>query len=245
MFRLGYLHNAPLPGTWNAKSKKRSYPEQPAIVIPWFAGERLIGLRYRFLEKHTYTDIDGNERTEKQSALPGSSFAGYLFGGQVIERFPAPDDGGQDVLRLRTLVIAEGEMNAMSIWQVAHDTRLDVLSLGSESQKLTPAMIQYAERYRLVLLWADREQIAKQLMATIPGSIAVTSEMCQGQDANDLLRAGHLGGYLSAWRFHAAKDEQAQVVLFGDLEDGVCPRMGIDSGTRQVMEAIGQKLGKV
>jgi hypothetical protein len=231
LFDLGYRHDAPLPNTWDAEKRAHCHPPQPAIVIPWYHKQELVGLRFRFLQGHTYVDINGTTRTEK--ATSRGVFSGHVFGGQVIKRC-----NGSAPVAERTLVICEGELNAMSIWQVAGHTKVDALSLGSESQKLTPALIAYAQRYRLVLLWADREEIAKQLMAVVPGAMGITSEMCKGQDANDLLQAGHLGGYLSAWRFHAAKSDEDRAALLLDLRSGADTLIGVDEGTRQVMGAI-------
>lgn len=235
LYGLGYRHDAPLPNTWDAQTRAYCHPPQPAIAIPWYRKQELVAIRYRFLTAHTYTGIGEQEpRTEKQTSR--GNFTGHIFGGHVIRRY-----NGQEPPKARTLVIVEGEVNAMSIFQIARDTGVDVLSLGSERQQLAPTVIEHAQRYRLVLLWADREVIARQLMTTVPGAFAVTSELCGGKDANDLLRAGHLGGYLSAWRFHAAKDEAARAALFHDLQKGANTLSGIDAGSRQVIEAIGHE----
>lgn len=67
-FGLGYKADCGLPGTWNAEIRERSYPPQPAILMPWYAGRRLVAIRYRFLEVHTYTDARKSEQTNKQGA---------------------------------------------------------------------------------------------------------------------------------------------------------------------------------
>lgn len=220
-FQLG-IGQAALPGT---EGKQR----QPAIVIPWIVGGAVVAVRYRFLAKHTYTDSEGQGRTEKQTALHGSQFGRHLFGQQGLLKCAEA---------YRMLIICEGEINALSIWRIAHQSGVDVLSLGSESQQLTPAMIAYAKLYRQVMVWADRSDIAKSLMASLPGAFGVSSP--NGQDANDLLQAGQLGGYLSKWRLDlVADDPQGQKALLWNLYDA----QPLDAGGAIVMTAIAQRLG--
>lgn len=226
-FSLGYKADCGLPGTWNAESKERTYPPQPAILMPWYAGGRLVAIRYRFLQSHSYIDAGGKEQTNKQGSLFGSVFEGRLFGGQCLARFCED---------LRTLVICEGEINAMSIYQIASETKVDVLSLGSESQHLTPAMVDYARQFRHIIVWADRPQVAKNLMAALPGAYGVASP--DGQDANDLLQAGHLGGYLTAWRFQLCVCKEERDALYYDLWDAMNIDAGLDAGTVKVMRHI-------
>lgn len=225
-FGLGYALCS-LPGTWNAETKECTYEPQPAILLPWYAGRRLVAVRYRFLEVHTYIDARKNEQTNKQGARFGSEFSGRVFGGQALARVCEEK---------RTLVICEGEINAMSIYQVAGETSVDVLSLGSESQRLTPAMAAYARRFRHVIAWADRPEVAKGLMEDLPGAYGVASP--GGQDANDLLRAGHLGGYLTAWRFQMCQTKEQRDALYFDLWDAAQFGADLDAGTLQVMEHI-------
>lgn len=224
-FGLGYKSDCGLPGTWNKETKERSYEPQPAILLPWYAGRRLVAIRYRFLQSHNYIDAGGEEQSNKQGALYGSVFEGRVFGGQALARICEDR---------RTLIICEGEINAMSIYQIVSETSADVLSLGSESQRLTPAMVDYALRFKHVIAWADRPGVAKNLMAALPGAYGVASP--DGQDANDLLQAGHLGGYLTAWRFQMCKTQAERLVLYYDLWDATNTDAGLDAGTLQVME---------
>lgn len=231
LFGLGYRHDAPLPNTWDASTRAFCHPPQPAIVIPWYHKQKLVALRYRFLTAHTYTDKDGKERTEKQTGR--GSFTGALFGAHAMRLY-----GASAAPEARTLAIVEGELNAMSIFQVARDTGLDVVSLGSESQHLPPEAITYAKRYGRVMVWADRADIAEKLQAAIPGAFAVTSEMCGGKDANDLLQAQHLGGYLTAWRFQTCETPAERAALYNGLCSAANTLSGLDAGSLQVMEAM-------
>lgn len=225
-FGLGYKSDCGLPGTWNAETKQRTYPPRPAILLPWYVGGRLVAIRYRFLQSHSYIDAGGKDQTNKQGALFGSSFGG-LFGGQAMAR--ACEDK-------RTLVLCEGEINAMSIYQIAHETKVDALSIGGESSHLTPAMVTYAQRFKHVIVWADRPDVAKNLMTALPGAYGVASP--GGQDANDLLQAGHLGGYLAAWRFRMCKTKEQKDALYFDLFDATQFGGLTDNGTLQVMRGI-------
>lgn len=178
-FRVGYRADAPIPYTEG--------PERaPAIVLPWLVRGRLVAVRYRFISPFV---------EPKLGAKGGSDFAGRLFGGQA--RVEGDTSG-------RTLIICEGEINAMSIWQESVEAGhpVDVLSMGSESARLSAKAIEAIQGYRLVLLWADRAEVARRLRATVPGAYALRSP--GGRDANDLLRQGLL------WPFVVAMMADAQ-----------------------------------
>ena len=183
LFGLGFCL-ASLPGTWNSEIKQHTMQKQPAICLPWVLGNgKIPAIRYRFLSVQTYTDIDGQERFEKQTAQFTSDFIGHLFGGCALSR---PDN-------VPALVLCEGELNAMSVWQ---DTMgaVDVLSLGSESAHLTKAAIQAILKYERVIVWMDRGGIAKNYMAALPGAVGLKSP--QDNDANDWLQKGGLHEFL-------------------------------------------------
>jgi len=227
-FGLGFGPRVALPGT---EGKQRA----PAIVLPWYRGGRLCAVRYRFLEAQAYTDADGHERSAKQSALYGSDFSGLLYGGQAL--MGCAED-------LRTLVLCEGEINALSLWLMSHESAVDVLSFGSEgqSQNLTEAMVNHAAKYRTVILWADKPEIAKGAMRLLPGAFAISSP--GGQDANDLLKAGLLGGVLSTARLKACSADEAREALLWDLWDGAKGLQGVDGGTASVLKRLADELGK-
>ncbi len=236
LFGLGYRHDTPLPNTWDATTRTHSHPPQPAIAIPWYHKQTLVAIRYRFLQNHFYVDAAGKERRGKDDKgvkqTGRGTTAGHIFGGHAIRRY------GMGAPEARTLIITEGELNAMSLFQIARDTGLDVLSPGSESNKLPQETITYAQRYRRVMVWADRAAIVDQLQAAIPNAFAVTSEMCGGKDANDLLRFGHLGGYLSAWRFQMCETPADRAALYADLQRAANTLTGLDAGSLAVMGAI-------
>ena len=183
--------------------------EQPAIAMPWYRGSRLTAIRWRFLAP---------SGKQKITSRPGSRFGGQLFGGQAMPswvRLPVPPDT-KPCEALCTLVLCEGEINAMSIWQVAYDTRVHVLSLGSESAHLPDGAVKLASRYGRVIIWMDKPELAKRLMAQVPGAFGIASP--GGRDANDLLQAGHLLDLLSDVRRQACRTDEERRVLEWTIE---------------------------
>jgi hypothetical protein len=244
-FKLGYTSGAPLPGT---KGEQRA----PAIVIPWYRDGKVVAMRFRFLQWHEYTDSEGKPRREKQTALTGSSFSGVLYGEQAQVSFteqpkghsnygPTPE-GFVGVENKRTLLICEGEVNSQSIWQVAQDSHLDVLSLGSESASMTPKMIEQANTYARVIIWMDKAERAKAIQELLPHAYLIESP--SGQDANDMLQAGTLGGFLALHRFQAARNRHEQERLLWDLWDAASAWNGVDTDTKRIIAHIAKTLGK-
>lgn len=226
-FRLGF-GDAALPGTQGKQL-------HPAILIPWTTGVagQVVGVRYRFLQTHTYVDKDGKPSVTKQTALSESKFSGHLFGGLGLLRY------GEE---LRTLIICEGELNALSIWQAVHDTGVDVLSTGSEGQQLTPAMVKYAQRFKHVIVWADRAAVADALRTVLPDCDARQSP--NGQDANDLLRAGKLIAFLTRLRAKLCRTDSELEGLMWAMWDKAYDNQGVDSRTAKEIQRIAQRLGK-
>ena len=162
--------------------------------------------------------------------MPDSDFAGCLYGGQGLLGCAEP---------LRTLVLCEGEINALSIWQTCHGWNWDVLSLGSESARLTSAMVDYARRFERVIVWMDKPEVAKQMQAIIGSGAWAMNSLDGERDANDLLQVGHLGGLLATARYEACETNTERGRLLWNLWDSE-----LDPGARQVMEDIANKLGR-
>lgn len=192
-----------LQGTWDGE--KSSYPKQPAIAIPWFNLDgALMAVKYRFVESHTYSDLDGKERTENKTSR--GNLRGNMFGWQAIRGSRSRD----------TLVICEGEMNALSL-SLAGNGSIDVLSAGNESQllHLPQLAIDMAREYVRVIIWADRAKIADSAAACIPSSKRFHSPVIDGYpdgaDANDILRMGKLSALLGVMIERYELDVLAQV----------------------------------
>ncbi len=210
-YGLGYSHAVSVPGI---EGKQKG----AAIAIPWIMKGTLRAIRYRFLEQ---------QGPHKQTAFFGSTFSGNVYGGQFIQR---------SGFERRTLVLIEGEINAMSIWQVAADTRLDVLSIGSESQRISDEMLNAIRRYRMVLLWLDNAKHARAKLEKLPSATAFQSP--GGKDANDLLQAGTLGYAFSNMRLKAAQTVDQRRELLHDLCAGFNSWNGVDAGTLAVLRQL-------
>lgn len=225
------------PGTWQAFGWGFGmHGDRLAIVMPWYRAGKLSAIRYRFITP----GADGQRLVSRA----GSKFGGILYGGQALE--PGAE-------QTRTLVLCEGEINAASIWQAAHESRVDVLSLGSESAKLTEPMIAHAAKYKHVIVWMDKREVALALREKLPArTVAVSSPLRPGQDgqerkwdANDMLRAGRLGAFLSAVRVKACgEDVQAREGLLWDLCEMARQPLGIDPGTGAAALKLAGELGK-
>ncbi len=141
---------------------------RPALVIPWldFDGTTPLGLRFRHL--------DG--RSPKATSLKGSNFRS-LFGLHCLR-------GAE------TLVAAEGELNALSIWQVLEGTA-DVVSIGSQGSRQSIEILRAIVdrlRPRRVAVWLDEEERCLEVGAALRRTTLIKSP--HGMDANDLLREG-------------------------------------------------------
>jgi len=187
-FGIGYTAFQ-LPNTWDGK--RFVYPKQLAISLPWYNHDgALVAVKYRFIEPHTYTDKDGKEQKGKDGNgvrfTSRGQIEGNVFGWQALS--------GAD--KCNVLIICEGEMNALSLWQAGRGA-VDVLSTGSEAttKRLPPVVVELAHRYAHRIVWADQKPIADAAALQI-GAASMASP--GGKDANDLLQAGKLGALLTA-----------------------------------------------
>lgn len=151
----------------------------PAVTLPWRAGAEIRAVQYRFISP-------GLARPERFSQRKGGER--LLYG---LDR-----RAGR-----ATLLLVEGELNAVSLWQVAHE-RADVLSCGSQEGLAQRGALRLlagvVEAYRRVFIWLDdlaRAAAAVPLIAPATG-YALWSE--GGLDANDRLRDGSLADWLAA-----------------------------------------------
>ena len=119
-------------------------------------------------------------------SAPGSRLSGHLAGSHLL--------WAERTAPLRTLLVCEGELNAMSCWQAGHPAGLDVVSLGSEGATLPSWLRTLAGRYGAVMTWLDKpERSAAALDALGAPGLALHSQTPDGKvDANTLLLAGQL-----------------------------------------------------
>jgi DNA primase len=139
---------------------------QPAIALPWFYAGQITAIQYRFLasQAQRYTRF---------------SHAQY-YGETVLYTLPRRDSD--------TLVVVEGELNALSVWQ---ETPYDVVSVGSQSvtSKTKQALQHTVERYERVVVWTDQPQVALDL---ITAWARPASMILSAQDANEWLQRNEL-----------------------------------------------------
>ncbi len=167
---------------WGVGAVMRPHPalgkSMPAIVVPWLEadGETVQAVQFRFVgvtkDQGRFTQLKGGERR--------------LFGLHRLRGKPV-------------LVVCEGELNAVSIWQ--EKPGVDAVSFGPEDNtrgQTLDDLTRLAGDYQHVIVWADKPGIAKELQAAIPGAFGFFSEL-HGEkvDANDWLHRGKLASLLT------------------------------------------------
>ncbi len=217
---MGFDVAVAIPGT---SGKWEDRPKAPAIAIPWHdESGKLVGVRYRFLAE---------QNGRKLTAMTGSVFVGSLFGAHAL--YPS---------KLATLVICEGELNAASIAQVAGNTRVDVLSVGSEGGSIPERMIEQMTLYGVLIAWLDKPEQAIRIASKLPGALARKS--VGGKDANDCLQDGNLGGMIAAARLGLCTNDADRLGLLWDLYGGGMVAPGLDSGTATFVKRLAADLGQ-
>jgi hypothetical protein len=186
-----------LPATWAAWSlgyaavwHPRRKEHLPALILPWKRGHQIKALQYRFIG----ADITHAERFAQKAGGERT-----LFGVDLL--------AGRDAL-----LVCEGEINAISFWQVGRH-RLDVVSFGPQDniEHAAPYLSKLASRYTQVLVWADEPAKALQALQVV-GQRARAARSPRGKDANQLLQEGVLADVLeNVWAkaFNPALDESA------------------------------------
>lgn len=159
---------------------------RPAVVMPWVDGDIATGIKWRFL-----TVPDGGMRYTSKGAYD-RSFALNVFGRHVM-------GGAYD-----TLIVIEGELNAVSCWQAVRAAGLrgvDVVSIGSDSIPDRTALAEVAGDFDHVVAWLDNPQRSRAVRAILPGARVGRSPVGDDGaklDANELLRRGALADFLGA-----------------------------------------------
>jgi len=151
----------------------------PAITLPWFGPDgALQAVQYRYFGP-------GIARHDRFGQKAGGQRS--LFGLQML--------AGRE-----TLIITEGELNAISCWQVAQSWA-DVVSVGSQEgarqARVREALQSVVLPYRWVIVWLDERELALTVAERIApfNGIAVWSE--NGLDANGLLQRNLLAARLA------------------------------------------------
>lgn len=154
----------------------------PAIVLPWINADIVTGVKYRFLsgtQRYTSRKVDDHR------------FPDNVFGRQTFT-------GAYDLL-----VVVEGELNAVSVWQAARGLgwrHLDVISVGAQDGIRARALADVVCDFRRVVLWADDAKVVTSGRQAAPRATMLQSPVIEGTkwDANAQLVAGVLGEFLQA-----------------------------------------------
>lgn len=143
----------------------------PAIIIPWQVEGVVQAIQYRFTQ---------NSQRRFHQKYGGERVA---FGRDLL--------AGRDVL-----LVVEGEMNAVSLWQESRDL-VDVVSFGPESNidKAAPAIRKLSKRYKHVIVWADKRNQSLHALEEIQ-SLGTALQSPGGLDANDLLCRQQLADFI-------------------------------------------------
>jgi len=142
-----------------------------AITIPWFEGDYVSAVQFRFINPV------GKQRYSRFSAK-------RYYGETIIY---------QTVVRgSSTLVVTEGEFNALSVWQ---ETEFDVVSVGSQNSSLKTInrLVELSKGYERIFLWFDDIEASRAVLKCLGRGEIVE----QAEDANALLQKGILKTALS------------------------------------------------
>ncbi len=168
-----YLHKRGIDeATW--RTWQLGYdPAGRAIVLPWLLPDgRLTAIKYRksYKTRSRFWTFDGSQQT--------------LFGTQLLTR------------TAQILVLVEGELNAISLWQACSHLGINVVSFGSESGgRAIKAAVRLSRAFPHVVVWCDKADRARAIRKEIgPHGIAIQSPT--GLDANDLLQSTVLGQFV-------------------------------------------------
>jgi DNA primase len=175
VFVLGYSRTSP---PWDKENKR--WTGGPSITIPYLRhdDDRIMAVRYR--------RIDPSE--DRYINKAGSN--GKLFGLHLVDP-NAP-----------TLVIVEGELNAISIWQESHDLGISVVSTGSQtpSEQTLKAVRWLSEKFQHCIVWCDTPDSALKIRAAVKSHRVkpLQSPKVDDQkvDANDMLQSGVLRAFM-------------------------------------------------
>ena len=151
----------------------------PAITLPWFGADgTLAAVQYRYFGP-------GIARHERFGQKAGGHR--LLFGLPRLSGQPA-------------LIITEGELNAISCWQVAQ-TWADVVSIGSQEGARQAGVLEILKQtalpYRPIIVWLDERERALMLLDRIAPFNGTAVWSANGLDANDLLLRGLLAARLA------------------------------------------------
>ncbi len=156
----------------------------PAIWMPW-KRNKITAIQYRFFgddiaKEHRFAQLKGGDR--------------ILFGAHLL-----------DATKANTLVLVEGELNAVSIWQECYRTLpIDVVSFGPKDNIRNEYILNMARTvakpYERLIIWADAKADSLTAKKALNADIALHSK--EGMDANAMLQSDTLGDFLAKVDIH-------------------------------------------
>jgi DNA primase len=159
---------------------------RPAILIPHIEitskTEKILGIKYRFIDQ-----MAAGDKNNRYRSRIGSQF--YLYGLSWISETHD------------TLLIVEGEFNALSLWQIAM-IGTSVISFGSESIKSEQITLAraLAARFLRVIVWMDNPAKCRNVTTALlhPNIEQLKSPEIDSLkfDANALLQRNLLSAFL-------------------------------------------------
>ncbi|HSH81236.1 MAG TPA: primase-helicase zinc-binding domain-containing protein [Herpetosiphonaceae bacterium] len=163
---------------WNEEQQRQA--GGPSITMPYIrhVDDAIMAVRYRRIN----TDED------RYINMAGSTVR--LFGLHLLN------------WNASTLVVIEGELNAISVWQAAKGMDLAVVSIGGHSlpEQVLGDVGRLSARFQHCIVWCDEPDKAQKLRAAVtsPTVQARRSPTPNGKkiDANDMLQRGLLGELL-------------------------------------------------
>lgn len=142
----------------------------------------------------------------------------------------------------RTLILCEGELNAISISQAAGHG-CDVVSFGSDTptDKTLNLISGLSARYALVIVWADETAnavaVGRAAAVGCAGTHGTRSIHNPGKmDANDLLQRGELPAYMQALRALAWEKASERIAMLYERTRDPRERARLAEGDERLLE---------
>lgn len=176
-----------------AKYDTLTQTKRPAIVIPWMdSGDVITAIKYRFI------DDKAADKKYRFTCMGGSIQCVYGLAGTL------PTD--------ETLLIVEGEINAISITQTI-PAGVSVISTGGDVNGNAAILQALARHYKKIVIWMDEVKNIKAMTEKTGRRDCklLKSPVIDGvkYDANEMLKRGLLVDFLQA---------QLSAVCIADLQ---------------------------
>jgi hypothetical protein len=183
----------PISPPWDEEQRRRT--GGPSLTLPYFPRDdkRIMAVRYRRIDPHEDRYINEAGSTVR------------LYGLHLLK--PSAS----------TLVVVEGEINAISIWQAGQGLDLTVVSIGGHSlgEQVLADVAELSAGFGRCVVWCDEPEKSQKLRAAVasPSVQMRQSPKPDGKkvDANDMLQRGLLGAFLSRVLERSEDYRQAEV----------------------------------